>query len=395
MSTIETPESSLSKGLRILVLSHEFPPVGGGGAQVIQDLCRGLVRRGHTIKLLTTHFAGLPEEEEIDGVQVYRLDCGRQVPYRARFREMGRFVTGGLVKSLDLVRGWRPDVIHVHFAVPAGALALALSALTGAPYILTVHGGDVPGGAPEKTAGWFRWLYPFTHPIWRRARRVVAVSEYTRQLARSHYPVQIQVIRNGFNFSGMCPGEIEVGVPPRVIWAGRFMPEKNPIQVVRTLAALGDIPWNCVMIGDGPEKARVEQEILHLGLEDRFTIPGWVHQDQVMEWFSKSDVLFMPSFSEGLPIVGLQALAVGLAIVATQVGGFVDLVEPAKNGFLIENPNGTGFSEPLRRLLSDPKLLRSFRKASFSVTQRFDISHMVAAYDKLLVETMDESNARR
>jgi glycosyltransferase involved in cell wall biosynthesis len=370
--------------VKILVLSHEFPPVGGGGAQVIQDLCRGLAQRGHEIRVITTHYAGLPQAEVIDGVLVHRLDCGRQVPYRATFSEMARFVRLGLWQALRLIRSWRPDLIHVHFAVPAGALAWLLSSLTGVPYILTVHGGDVPGGAPEKTARWFRWIYPLTHPIWRRASRIVAVSEYTRQLALRHYPVRIEVIRNGFNFSALSPEEIKLGSPPTVIWAGRFMPEKNPVQVVRTLSALQDLDWNCVMIGDGPEKAAVQHEIARHSLEHRFSIPGWLHQDVVMDWFSKSDVLFMPSFSEGLPIVGLQGLAMGLAIVATRVGGFVDLVEPASNGFLVENPNGTGFCGPLRRLLSNPDLLKSFRQASFSVAERFDIRYMVAAYDELL-----------
>jgi glycosyltransferase involved in cell wall biosynthesis len=375
--------------LRILVLSHEFPPIGGGGAKVIQDLCRGLAGCGHQLKVLTTHIKGLPEEEQIGEVSIYRVDCGRLVPYRARFSEMARFVAGGFLKGLRLARDWRPDIIHVHFAVPAGALAWALSSLTGVPYILTVHGGDVPGGAPEKTARWFRWVYPFTHPIWHSARRVVAVSEHTRQLALRHYPVDIQVIRNGFDFEALCPGEIKVGVPPRVIWAGRFMPEKNPIQVVRTLAELRDLDWNCVMIGDGPERSRVEAEIARLRMQDRFNVPGWVHQDSVMDWFRKSDVLFMPSLSEGLPIVGLQGLAMGLAIVATRVGGFVDMVEPFKNGFLVENPNGDGFSEPLRRLLSDAELLKNFRQASHVVANRFDIRHMVQAYHELLLETFE------
>ncbi len=69
---------------------------------------------------------------------------------------------------------------------------------------------------------------------------------------------------------------------------------------------------------------------------------------------------------------------------ATRVGGFVDLVEPSINGFLVDNPNGSGFSEPLRKLLTDPGMLKSFRQASFAVTRRFDISHMVAAYDEVL-----------
>jgi L-malate glycosyltransferase len=370
--------------MKILVLTHEFPPVGGGGARVIQDLCRGLAESGHELQVLTTHLEGLPKEEQIDGVRIVRLLCGRKVPYRARLVEMVRFVLLGLWVGIGRMLAWRPDVIHVHFAVPAGALGWLLSILTGVPYVLTAHGGDVPDGAPEKTAGWFRWIYPFTHPIWRRAAGIAAVSEQTRQLALRHYPVEISVIRNGFDFQSLDPGQIRLGEPPRVIWAGRFMPEKNPVQVVRTLAGLRELAWTCVMIGDGPEKEPVEQEIARLGLEDRFTVTGWLTQGEVMDWFARSDVLFMPSFMEGLPIVGLQGLAMGLAIVATRVGGFLDLVEPGHNGFLVENPNGDGFCEPLRQLLTDPAQLITCREASRLVSSRFDIHLMIRAYEDLL-----------
>jgi glycosyltransferase involved in cell wall biosynthesis len=377
--------------LRILVLTHEFPPVGGGGARVIQDLCTGLAGRGHDLQVLTTHLVGLPRQERIDGVGVTRIPCGRKVPYRARLVEMARFVTGGFWEGLQLARAWQPEVIHVHFAVPAGALAWALSSVTRVPYVLTAHGGDVPGGAPEKTAGWFRWIYPFTHPIWRRAARVVAVSEQTRRLAQRHYPIEIQVIRNGFDFAALKRDEIRLGQPPRVIWAGRFMPEKNPVQVVRTLAQLCDLPWSCVMIGDGPEKAAVEAEIVRLKMEERITVTGWLTQGEVMDWFARSDILFMPSFMEGLPIVGLQGLAMGLAIVASRVGGFLDLVDPQHNGYLVEDPHGDGFCEPLRHLLADPLRLKSFREASHQVADRFDIRLMIQDYDALLQEAVARS----
>ena len=196
------------------------------------------------------------------------------------------------------------------------------------------------------------------------------------------------MIRNGFVFAALARGEICVGQPPRVIWAGRFMPEKNPVQVVRTLAELQALPWTCVMIGDGPERQTVEQEIDRFGLNGRFTVTGWVTQDEVMDWFARSDVLFMPSFMEGLPIVGLQGLAMGLAIIATRVGGFLDLVESQRNGYLVDNPSGDGFVSPLRGLLADPEQLGSFRRASRQVADRFDVRLMIQAYDALLKEAL-------
>jgi glycosyltransferase involved in cell wall biosynthesis len=242
----------------------------------------------------------------------------------------------------------------------------------------------VPGGAPEKTAGWFRWVYPFTPLIWRSASKVVAVSEQTRGLALRYYPGDIRVIRNGFNFEAMQPDEIQLGEPPQIIWAGRFMPEKNPVQVVYTLANLQELPWRCVMIGDGPERARVEAAIAENDLGERFTVTGWLPQEEVMAWFARSDILFMPSFMEGLPIVGLQALAKGLAIVATGVGGFLDLVQPMLNGYLVEEATGYGFVAPIRTLLCDREILKRYREASLEVASRFDIHLMIEAYDEIL-----------
>jgi glycosyltransferase involved in cell wall biosynthesis len=144
------------------------------------------------------------------------------------------------------------------------------------------------------------------------------------------------------------------------------------------------------MLGDGPDRSQVKVEIKRYDLEDRIELPGWMSQEEVMACFAKSDVLFMPSFSEGLPIVGLQALVLGLAIVATRVGGFVELVEPGYNGYLVEKAVGDGFSKPLRELLSNPEKLLSFRKASIEIADQFDIRRIVQSYDKLFQETLEK-----
>ena len=375
--------------MKILVLSHEYPPIGGGGARAIEDLCRGLTRRGHEIQILTTHFGDLPRVETLEGVKIFRLPCGRRVLYRARLSEMGRYVMGGFWAGLSLIRKWQPHVIHVHFAVPAEALGWALSRLTGLPYIITTQLGDVPGGAPQKTAAWFRWIFPFTPPIWRSAAAVVAVSEFTRRLVLRHYPVEVRIIPNGFDLSSAPQRERRTGEPPRIVWAGRFAAEKNPLKIVSTLAQLNDLPWQCVLIGDGQEKAHVAQAITRAGLDERFTLPGWLPQEEVMNWFARSDILFMPSLAEGLPLVGVQALASGLAIVASHIGGFIDLVEAGRNGFLVADPLGDGFVEPLRVLLSDGARLQAFQEASRRLAGRFDLQAVVQAYEQLF---RDEHN---
>ena len=374
--------------MRILVLIHEFPPIGGGGGQVAKDICEGLVKIGHQITLITAHLKGLPRRETIEGVQVIRQPSLRRETYMADLLAMGSYIFLSLWPALRLVRTWKPDLIHVHFAVPAGALAWIVSRLTGIPYLLTVHLGDVPGGVPEKTENWFRWFYPFTPTIWRDAAQVVAVSNFTRGLAQQHYPVEVGVIPNGVDLRRLDPGEIQVGAPPTIVFAGRFVPQKNPLRLVHTLAELRDLPWRCILMGDGPLREEIEREICQNDMQERFTLPGWITPNQVKDWLQKGDILFMPSRAEGLSVVGLQALALGLAIVSSRAGGFVDLVEPGRNGYLLADPDSPEFTPALRALLSDPELLTAYRRASREKAADFDLNKIVADYNALMVQIL-------
>ena len=369
--------------MRILVLNHEFPPIGGGGGRAAEDICRGLAGRGHDVLVLTSHLKGLSHQETRDGYQIVRISSLRTQPYRAGLLTMAAYVLAGFWAGYRFIRLFRPDVIHVHFAVPAGALAWMLSRLSGVPYVLTVHLGDVPGGVTEKTGGWFRWVYPFTRVIWRDASHIAAVSEFTRGLALQKYDEEIQVIPNGVDVTALRPEHICLNDPPRIVFAGRFMPQKDPLQVVRTLNELRELPWQCVMIGDGPLLPDVKRAVEEFGLNERFQFTGWVGGKEVLNWFDQSDILFMPSLSEGLPVVGVEALAKGLAIVASQVGGFVDLVESNKNGYLIPQGEASQFSMRLRELLTDEDRLLSFRNASLEKAKWFDINQIVEQYEQI------------
>jgi L-malate glycosyltransferase len=376
--------------MRILVLNHEFPPVGGGGGRAAEDICRGLAKRGHDVRVLTSHLKGLPHEEKRGGYQIVRISSLRIQPFRASFPAMAAYVLSGLWAGYRLIRIFQPDVIHVHFAVPAGVVAWWLSRLTGIPYVLTVHLGDVPGGVTEKTSVWFRWVYPFTRVIWRDASHIAAVSEFTRSLALKNYNEEIQVIPNGVDVNTLKPECICLNNPPRIIFAGRFMPQKNPLQVIQILSQLRELQWQCVMIGDGPLANDVKRAVADSGLQSRFQFTGWVGGVEVLNWFNRSDILFMPSLSEGLPVVGVEALSKGLAIVASQVGGFVDLIENGKNGYLIRQEDASGFLTVLRELLSDSERLLSFRNASLQRSWQFDINQIVEQYEHIFLKVIEK-----
>ena len=372
--------------MRILILNYEFPPVGGGGGRASADLGRALARRGHELRILTSSAPGLPRSSSFDGLDVIRLFTGRRSRTRASLPVMLAYVVAAGAAGIAHVRSWKPDVLHAHFAVPTGLAAWAIHRVVRVPYLLTVHLGDVPGGVPEKTGGWFRWVQPWTPPIWKAAARVVAVSEHTRRLARQAYDVPIEVIPNGVDLERWEPRLLQVARPPRLIFAGRFQPQKNVVGLVESLARLRDLEWSCALVGDGPQRRQVEGAIRERGLSGRIELPGWLDSAEVDRRLMESDVLVLPSRSEGLPVVGVQALAAGLAIVGTRAGGLAELIEDGVNGRISDPADLDAFTQGLRWCLEDQDRLLGLRRASLRKAAAYDLRSTADAYERLFAE---------
>jgi glycosyltransferase involved in cell wall biosynthesis len=374
--------------MKILVLNHEYPPIGGGGGQACLHIVEELAKRGDEITVITAHFRDHPREERSGNMRIIRVPSLRRQPFRIGFTGMGVYIISAILAGLKVIRLWKPELIHVHFAVPAGVSALILHYLTRTPYLLTSHLGDVPGGVPEKTSGWFRLVFPFTKPVWRKAARIVAVSSFTASLVQEHYHVLPKIIPNGIDLSAISH-EIHTHNPPRIVFAGRFMPQKNLLTFIDVLESVRDLDWTCSMLGDGPLFPEVVDKIKAIGLSDRVTLPGWVSTETIISLFKESDILLMPSLSEGLSVVGVQALMAGLAIVANNVGGFADLVETDHNGILAELGDTQTLKDGLRKYLSSPHLLQQARMASLGIARKFDITNVVDQYKILFSDILN------
>jgi glycosyltransferase involved in cell wall biosynthesis len=127
-----------------------------------------------------------------------------------------------------------------------------------------------------------------------------------------------------------------------------------------------------------------------LGLKDRFKLTGWLEQAAVLQAFEESDILLMPSRSEGLPVVGVQALAAGLAIVASDVGGFSELVQQGTNGYLFHPEDEAGMAKALQEYLEEPTSLRAARIASRERAARFDLKSIGEAYLEVFTQVVAE-----
>ena len=368
--------------MKILVLCYEYPPVGGGGGRVAARVAEGLAKRGHELRVVTSGMGHLPRCETINGVEVQRPRSFRRREDTCSVPEMALYLATGFPASLRICRDWKPDVIHAHFVVPTGALAFPLHRLSGIPYVLTAHLGDVPGGVPEQTDRLFRFLGPAIRPIWREAAATTAVSTFVAGLANRASGVEPRVILNG---TDPVSAEFRAlpNTPPHILMLGRLSVQKDPLLAIRALALMRDLDWTFEVIGEGPLGDEMRSLARTENIAGRVTFSGWLDASDVSRRLAASDILLMTSIHEGLPVAGIEALHHGLAIVGSRIGGLADIIDEGVNGFLVERTAGP-FHDKLRQLVENPQLLLSLRSASREKSRHFRMADRIADYEEVL-----------
>lgn len=380
--------------MRILVLCYEYPPLGGGGGRMAKAIAEQLAKRGHEVRVQTAGMRHLPEHETLGGVEVFRTFSFRRREDRCSVPEMGLYCATSFRPALRHCREWRPDVIHAHFAMPTGALAWAVARRTRIPYVLTAHLGDVPGGAPEQTNQLFRWAGAAARRIWRDAAAATAVSSHVQELAVRAYGRKVTRILNGIDLTDAARPPDGVPQTRRLIFVGRFNPQKCPLFLIDVLGGVSDLEWELTMIGNGLLLNAARRQASFYALGDRISFPGWLASSEVQRALASADLLLMPSNFEGLPVAAIEALKHGVAIAASDIPGVRDVVRHGVNGLRLPLGNKEAWTQQLRALLTDDARLAAMKRASFENAETFDLERIAAEYEAVLTSAAGNSHAR-
>jgi glycosyltransferase involved in cell wall biosynthesis len=372
--------------MKILVLCYEYPPVGGGGGRMAHNVASALVGRGHSVRVQTVRMPDLPPHEVRGGVEIFRTSGFRRRADLCTVPEMFGYLVTSFLPSLRHIREWRPDIVHAHFAVPTGALALACKVFSGTPYVLTAHLGDLPGGNPDQTATLFRFLAPFIRPIWKNAAGISASSSFASGLATKAYGVHPRLILNGISMDGKSAAARQPSSPLELVAIGRFNPQKNFPWLMQALGGC-DFPWRLSLVGDGAQRAEIEAAIRTSGLDARVALMGWVPESRMRDVLARSDVLLMPSTSEGNPVAAIEALKQGVAILGSEIGGLSDLIEDGKNGFSVPIATPDAFRQKLAWMADHPADLQILKARSLEMAGRFDLEKIAADFESLLLDS--------
>jgi glycosyltransferase involved in cell wall biosynthesis len=369
--------------LRILTLCYEWPPVGGGGGRAAKEIADSIAARGHRVRVQTIRFGDAQAHEVAGNVDTFRSWGFRQRADQCSPIEMAGYLVSSAIPTLRQIAEFKPDLLHAHFAVPTGALAFATSRLSGRPYMITAHLGDVPGAIPEQTATLFRWLNPAIHPIWRHAAEIVAVSRFVGDLAEKAYGRKPVIIPNGISLSGR-PAVPKAGrQTPRLIFVGRLNPQKNLLYLPPILEKIRALEWEFDIVGDGTERSALESAFAERKLTSRVHFYGWLSRQAVEEKLQRAEIFILPSIVEGLPVAVLEALKFGLLLVGSDIPTLRESVVPGFNASLISLQTPDAWIKELASILADPDRRLAMRKRSWELAQAFDLERTADQYESV------------
>ncbi|MEC1539148.1 glycosyltransferase family 4 protein [Bacillus subtilis] len=264
----------------------------------------------------------VPEYEERKGIPVYRPPY-TALPGQLKWAQPHRRIAKSVLRTIEKY-SLAPNLIHAHFAMPSGGAAAVIAQRLKVPYVLTLHGSDV-NIYPHYSKGAFRAFDMAVHA----AAKVLAVSDALKAKTKEMTGADCSVLPIGVNLDNFQKNSAstlelreKLGLPTDkklLTFVGRFVKGKGVAELAEAVRSLDD-SYRAVFIGDGPEKQHIRQIA-----GEKAILTGQVANLQISEYLAASDLFVLPSYSEGMPTVVIEALALKVPVLCTAVGGVPSL----------------------------------------------------------------------
>jgi glycosyltransferase involved in cell wall biosynthesis len=390
---------------RILVLTSTFPRwEEDNEPPFVFELCSRL-KAQYRIHVLAPHFPGAETYEYFEGIHInrfrYFITPWQRLAYQggilAKLRHnpwqyglVPFFFLGELFSLIRLLRSYQFHLIHAHWLIPQGLVAVIarLIVRSDTPLLCTSHGGDLYGLRGRLMSRVKRWIAS-------KADSLTVVSsamfEEITGLGAGHDKVHVIPMGTDLWDRFVPPRERREG--ERILFVGRLVEKKGVDYLIRAFPLIHEkYPGARLCIaGDGPERDILERLCKELGLEDRVRFLGAVKHNLLPKLYGGSDVVVFPSVvskdsdSEGFGLVLVEALGCECATVVTDLPAMRDIIIDGKTGLVVEQKNIEQLAEKVVCLLDDPEISRQVGKEGRKyVTKRYDWEIIARHYSALI-----------
>lgn len=371
--------------MKVALVTRRYPPLIGGAEKVLNYLAAAMAAEGAEVTVATSRVPGAsPESAASSPVPVVRLPTSRLrfAGTALYMRSLGRW----------LVRH-QPDLIYASMLKHDAYVAVGAGERLGVPVVLRPEGAGATGDL-----AWQRWGR-FGRRIGERckaASAVVAISPAIRDelVADGYDPAKVHDLPNGVP----VPEEPWQPAPPEVatkhaMYVGRLAPEKNLDVLIKSWAIVERVrpQAHLTLIGEGPERPRLEGLIRSLGLGSCVDLAGAI--DDPTSALRLADLFVLPSREEGMSVALLEAMALGLPVVATAIPGNRGLVADGEHGRLVPPGDPEAMASAILRRWSEPaEAQRMAEAARGRVVQDFSIEAMARSHLDLFARLVRERN---
>lgn len=360
--------------MKIAILIPCFLPKWFGGTEVATyHLAGHLAKRGHEVYVITPLDEGLPEESYENGFHIHRLP------------KIATSFPGGIIFWGDIVRAIQrigPDIVHAQ-SLNSGIPALFSNKLLKIPYVVYGRGLDVYH--PE-------WYVKLTaKAVLKNAGVAIALTEDMKKVMQAMYSRDVAVVPNGIDLVEDSARQREAeSHGKRALFVGRLSSVKGIQYLLGAMSIVHrEIPEaKLTLVGDGEERERLEHLTDYLGIRECIEFVGAVPHERVQDYMHHADVLVLPSLSEGFPVTILEAMANGLPVVATCVGGVPEIIENNVNGYLVETENQKEVAEALLKLLRDEQLRKRISGNNRGKAERYRWDKVAATLEEIYRNTL-------
>jgi glycosyltransferase involved in cell wall biosynthesis len=289
---------------------------------------------------------------------------------------------------------------HAHFGQEATTVAMLASRLTDIPYSFTAHAYDIYDD--------LRVDQELLKEKVRQARFVVTVCDHNRRVLTTlcGQKVARKIIRiyNGIDIAQFRPDPLVARQPGLILAVGRLVGKKGFRDLVRACRFLQDngTSFKCLIVGEGEERDRLNQQIGALGLKDRVTLLGPLTQEEVLRLMREATVLVLPCVvsssgnQDGLPSVLIEALAVELPAISTTLSGIPEIIEHGRTGLLVPPGDSMSLASTIEQVFGNPGLRERLARAGLrKVRAQFDVRKTAMALRSHLARSMPSLNRSR
>lgn len=316
--------------MNILIVSHEYPPVGGGGANACKHLARHYAKKGHKVTIVTVAYQDTPDDECVDGVRIVRLHAKRAKVDTSSFKEMFSYLVRAYIYTDKLCKQEKFDVCQVFFGIPSGPIALHLKRKYHIPYVVRFGGGDIPG-AQKRFGIVYKILSPIIRSIWKNANALVANSEVLRSKALSYENrYEVKIIPNGVDSGYYFRKTVyNVAEDIKMVFVSRLIEGKGLQYIIPRMTEIADRVGKRIsltIVGDGPYKNDLEA-LIDENNREMVDFVGRKTGEDLLKCYDDANIFILPSLSEGMPNVVLEAMSMGLPIAMTDCGGSKELID--------------------------------------------------------------------